>query len=81
MRHRATLVAVLLSLVAAAPAEADPALVPVGTFASPVHVAAPPGDAARLFVVEQAGRVQLVVNGQRVATPFLDIATSVSSGG
>jgi hypothetical protein len=81
MRNRAILVAVLLSVLAAAPAEADPALVPVGTFASPVHVAAPPGDAARLFVVEQAGRVQLVVNGQRAAAPFLDIAASVSSGG
>jgi hypothetical protein len=81
MRHRAILVAVLLSVVAAAPAAAAPSLAPVGTFSSPVHVAAPPGDAARLFVVEQAGRVQLLVNGQRAAAPFLDIATSVSSGG
>ena len=29
-----------------------------------VYVAGPPGDGSRLFVVERAGRVQLLVNGQ-----------------
>ncbi|HSJ05389.1 MAG TPA: PQQ-dependent sugar dehydrogenase, partial [Longimicrobiales bacterium] len=47
---------------------------------SPVHLAAPPGD-ARLFVVEQPGRIRLVENGQLSAQPFLDIVTSVRSGG
>ncbi|MGA1524271.1 MAG: PQQ-dependent sugar dehydrogenase [Planctomycetota bacterium] len=37
----------------------------------PVQVSAPPGDASRLFVVEQAGRVQLLRNGQ--AQTFLDV--------
>jgi glucose/arabinose dehydrogenase len=78
---RAALAAALVLLALPATSSAAPSLVPVETFSAPVHVAAPPGDAARLFVVEQAGRVQLVVNGQRAATPFLDIATSVSSGG
>jgi Glucose / Sorbosone dehydrogenase len=82
MRSRAILAAVLVSLIGAAPAAvAAPTLVSVGTFAQPVHVAAPPGDAERLFVVEKAGRVQVVVNGQTAATPFLDIAAGVSSGG
>ena len=32
-----------------------------------------PGDPSRLFVVEKAGRVQLVVDGARAAAPFLDL--------
>ena len=73
VRDRA-IAAALLLLGPRGRAAAAPAPVPVGTFAQPVHVAAPPGDASRVFVVEQAGRVQVVVDGQRAATPFLDIA-------
>jgi len=76
---RAALAAALVLLALPAGAAAAPSLVQVDTFAQPVHVAAPPGDAARLFVVEKAGRVQLVVNGQKAATPFLDISTSVTT--
>src|SRR5262245_19605792 len=47
---------------------------------SPVFVTSPPGD-ARLFVVEQPGRLRIVKNGQLVATPFLDIQSKVLSGG
>src|SRR5262245_2744660 len=47
---------------------------------SPLYVTAPPGD-ARLFVVEQAGRIRIVKNGQLLATPFLDIRSKVQSGG
>lgn len=47
---------------------------------SPVHVTAPAGD-ARLFIVEQPGRIRIVENGQLVSTPFLDLSTRVSSGG
>ena len=46
----------------------------------PVHLAAPAGD-ARLFVVEQAGRIRIVQNGQLLATPFLDITSIVRSTG
>ena len=35
----------------------------------------------RLFVVEQAGRIRVVVDGALVAEPFLDIADRVASGG
>ncbi len=48
---------------------------------APVHVASPPGDAGRLFVVEQSGRVRLVVNGELRATPYLDITGRVAFGG
>jgi glucose/arabinose dehydrogenase len=44
----------------------------------PVFVAAPPGD-HRLFVVEQTGDIEIVENGVRRPTPFLDL--TVTSGG
>jgi glucose/arabinose dehydrogenase len=52
----------------------------VSGLASPVHLSAPAGD-ARLFVVEQAGRIRVVKGGQLLATPFLDITAKVLSGG
>ncbi len=51
-----------------------------GTFVSPVYVIAPAGD-PRLFIVEQAGRIRIVENGQLVSAPFLDIAARVGGGG
>ncbi len=48
--------------------------------ASPTFVTAPAGD-ARLFVVEQPGRIRVVENGVLAATPFLDITDRVLSGG
>src|SRR4029079_14664527 len=42
---------------------------PVATgLASPLYLTAPTGD-ARLFVVEQAGRIRIVRDGQLLATP------------
>ena len=46
----------------------------------PVDLQAPEGDHARLFVVEQAGRIRIVRNGA-VAATFLDIESRVGSGG
>lgn len=48
--------------------------------ASPVFLTAPAGD-ARLFVVEQPGRIRVVENGVVAAAPFLDITDRVQSGG
>ena len=54
---------------------------PVATgLTSPVHLTAPAGD-ARLFIVEQPGRIRVVKAGQLLATPFLDITAKVLSGG
>ena len=53
----------------------------IGRFDSPVFVTSPPGDRRRLFVVEQAGRVRVMVGGRLRATPFLDIRGQVTSGG
>ena len=47
----------------------------------PVHVTAAPGDASRLFVVEQAGRIRILEDGGLVPAPFLDIADRVSCCG
>lgn len=47
---------------------------------SPLHLVAPPGD-ARLFVVEQPGRIQIIAGGQLLPTPFLDISAKVSCCG
>src|SRR2546430_3896343 len=57
-------------------------LIPIATtLSNPDYLTAPPGDVNRLFVVEQAGRIRVVQNGQPLATPFLDIVSRVSSGG
>ena len=46
---------------------------------TPVHLTAPPGD-ARLFIVEQQGRIRIVENGTLRPEPFLTVA-ELSSGG
>jgi glucose/arabinose dehydrogenase len=56
-------------------------LVRVGRFDSPVYVTAPPGDARRLFVVEQTGRIRVLVGGKRRSKPFLNLSRSITSGG
>ncbi|HUR91054.1 MAG TPA: PQQ-dependent sugar dehydrogenase [Gemmatimonadaceae bacterium] len=63
------------------PPNVDLALQPVASgLISPVHLASPPND-ARLFIVEQRGRIRIVQNGQLLATPFLDITAKVMYGG
>ena len=49
-------------------------------FSQPLYVTAPAGD-ARLFVVEQTGRVRIVRNGHVLATPFIDLSAKITSGG
>ncbi len=53
----------------------------IGVFSQPVYLAAAPGDPHRLFVVERAGRIIVLVRGRRRARPFLDITGKVNSGG
>lgn len=76
------LLAVCLTWLAApAPARAQ-SLVPVGgTFASPVYVTAPPGDARRVMVVELGGTVRVVRDGVQLAEPFLTLTGDFTSGG
>jgi hypothetical protein len=45
------------------------------------HIAAPPLDPNRVFLVERIGRVRIVKNGTLLATPFLDIRNRTNSAG
>ena len=69
-------------LAAAAPAPA-PAQIAAERVASglawPVFVTAPAGDAERLFIVQQGGRVLVLKNGAVLPTPFLDISALVAT--
>jgi glucose/arabinose dehydrogenase len=47
---------------------------------APVYMTTPAGD-ARLFFVEQAGRIRIAKGGTLVTTPFLDIHAKITSGG
>ena len=78
--------AVVASACAASGAPAEPAgatysLRPLYRVSPPTHVAAPPGDASRLFIVEQQGRIRVALRGRLLAKPFLDIRSLVVSGG
>ena len=53
----------------------------VSGLSNPVDFQAPDDGSGRYFVVEQAGRVRIFVNGALVATPFLDIASKVNFSG
>ncbi|MEP6507920.1 MAG: PQQ-dependent sugar dehydrogenase [Gemmatimonadales bacterium] len=54
---------------------------PVATgLSNPVYLTSPPAD-ARLFVVEQGGRIKIIENGTVLPTPFLDISSRISTGG
>jgi glucose/arabinose dehydrogenase len=47
----------------------------------PVFATAPPGDTTRLFVVEKGGTIRVLRRDSLLATPFLDLAGQVSTGG
>jgi hypothetical protein len=49
-------------------------------FASPVYATSAPGDPAAMYVVEQAGRIEIVKN-EKITGTFLDIRPLVTSGG
>ena len=48
---------------------------------SPLDVQVAPGDRARLFVVEQDGRIRIIRSRALAPAPFLDIVARVGSGG
>ncbi|MFL5974654.1 MAG: PQQ-dependent sugar dehydrogenase [Solirubrobacterales bacterium] len=87
MRLRAPLagfgvvVALLVGTSVGSAAEGDLELLSIGTFVTPIYVAAPAGDGERVFVVEQGGRIRLVRAGTLSTPDFLDITMLVLSGG
>jgi len=44
----------------------------------PVFVTHAPGDPTRLFIVEQRGKIKVMVNGVMQATPFLDVGAQLT---
>ncbi|HEX3316468.1 MAG TPA: PQQ-dependent sugar dehydrogenase [Solirubrobacteraceae bacterium] len=79
---RRTALAAVLAVLALAPAASAAALVPLdGTFASdPIYATAPPGD-GRLFVVERAGRIDVVSGGTlKTFLSVPDVATDGERG-
>jgi hypothetical protein len=81
MSLRGAVLALLLAGLAAAPSSmAAPRLTPVGSFDQPVYAAAPPEDPHRLFVVEKAGMVKVMVDGGAPQV-FLDIREEVDDDG
>ena len=52
----------------------------VASAVNPVFLTAPPGD-SRQFVVERAGRIRILQNGNFLATPFADISARVLTAG
>ncbi|HET7248662.1 MAG TPA: PQQ-dependent sugar dehydrogenase, partial [Gemmatimonadales bacterium] len=48
---------------------------------SPVFVTTPPGDTARLFVVEQGGTIRVVRHDSLLPTAFLDLSAHIAAGG
>ncbi len=81
VRGRALRLAILMGLLVPASASAVITATVVGTFSSPTYIAAPPGDTHRLFVVQQSGQIELIKDGQKQATPFLDISSEVTDVG
>jgi hypothetical protein len=67
-------------LPAASAAAETPTLARVGVFSAPTYVTAPPGDAHRLFVVEQGGAIEVLRDGARRPQPFLTVPGVLSSG-
>lgn len=47
---------------------------------APTFLTAPAGD-SRLFVIERAGRIRIIDNGNLLATPFLDISSLTTTDG
>ncbi|HTM18860.1 MAG TPA: PQQ-dependent sugar dehydrogenase, partial [Kofleriaceae bacterium] len=59
----------------------DLELYPVATgLSEPVLVTAAPGD-ARLFIIEQGGRIRVMIDGRLAEEPFLDITPKISCCG
>jgi len=50
-------------------------------FSQPVFVTGAKGEAGRLYVVEQGGRIHVLDRGKRRAAPLLDIRNLVTAGG
>ncbi|MEY4672907.1 MAG: hypothetical protein RL148_691 [Planctomycetota bacterium] len=53
----------------------------VSGLTSPLYLTSPRGDMNRLFIVERGGAIKIVKDGALLATPFLNLAGTIVSGG
>ena len=84
MQTMPALLAAVLCAFCAAAAAAPPPLTAqpfVSGLNTPVEITPANDDSGRLFVLEEAGRIRIIRSGQLLGTPFLDITSSVLSGG
>jgi glucose/arabinose dehydrogenase len=81
LRRSVLAAGVFVAALAPASASAAVQLVKVGSFNAPVYIAGPPGDTHRLMIVEQAGRIQEMVDQTKQTTAFLDISARVHASG
>jgi len=77
----AALLAVAALAAFAVPAHGALHAVQLGTFSNPLYPVQAPGEAGRIFVVEQSGRIKLVDRSATLSRPFLDIRDIVLSPG
>jgi glucose/arabinose dehydrogenase len=75
VRRTALLAALALAALPACAHGATVTLAKVGDFDAPTYVAAPPGDATRVLVVERGGTIELVEGG--VVSRFADLTSRV----
>src|SRR5213594_2619553 len=52
----------------------------VSGLSAPLYLTTPPRDTARVFVVEQGGRIRVVQHGVLLPQAFLDISALISTG-
>lgn len=46
-------------------------------FDAPINLLSPPDDTGRIFIVDQAGTIKILADGQLLETPFLDLRDTV----
>jgi glucose/arabinose dehydrogenase len=85
MRNARALAALIPALIllpaAAAQAAALVPLAPGSSWeSSPIAAASPPGDQQRVFIVERAGGVRIVDQGELLPTPFLTVPNVDTNG-
>ena len=52
-----------------------------GALGDALYVTGAPGQAGRLFVVQQSGRIRILQNGRLIGRPFLDVSRLITAGG
>jgi glucose/arabinose dehydrogenase len=46
-------------------------------FVSPIGVVTAPDDTSRLYVIDQVGKIWIIKDGQKLATPFMDVTSKL----